>query len=377
MKNHRLHAVRGVALLALLFSFVISVTATSTLFAQARDYHTQRVVLDDGAGHTTTVNAGSTTGTFTLPAGNGSTGQELSTDGTTNGGLSWITPSGGSSTLPSGTIVGFPTADAEPGFTYTGSSTVIIVGNSWATESSTGFTVRSALASSVVNGKIYAMGGENPGGVYHNTNEVYDPSTNTWATKSSTGFTARFLLTSSVVNGKIYAIGGTNNAGTLNTNEVYDPSTDTWATKSSTGFTAREGLASSVVNGKIYAMGGLNGSFLNTLEVFDPSTNTWSTPTTTGTFTGRAFLTSSVVNGKIYAMGGSNISSVLNTLEVFDPSTNTWSTPTTTGTFTARYGLTSSVVNGTIYAMGGYNGSYLNTNEAFTPALTIYAFSKN
>jgi hypothetical protein len=169
--------------------------------------------------------------------------------------------------LPRGAIVTFSDDSIRAGFTYTGSST--------------------------------SLGG------------------NVWSTPTTTGtFTARYDLTSSVVNGKIYAMGG-NNGITVNILEVFDPSTNAWSTPTTTGtFTARYGLTSDVVNGKIYAMGGANSTYLNTLEVFDPSTNTWSTPTTTGTFPPRFLHTSSVVNGKIYAIGGSNGGN-LTPLEVF------------------------------------------------------------
>ena len=44
-------------------------------------------------------------------------------------------------------------------------------------------TARSGLGVAVVEGKIYAIGGSNPG--YLGTNEMYDPETDTWTTKAS------------------------------------------------------------------------------------------------------------------------------------------------------------------------------------------------
>ena len=97
--------------------------------------------------------------------------------------------------------------------------------------------------------------------------------TDTWETKADMP-TRRRGLASAVVNGKIYCIGGDNGSSRLNTVEVYDPTTDTWETKTSMP-TRRRGLASAVVNGKIYCIGGDNGSSrLNTVEVYTTIINT-------------------------------------------------------------------------------------------------------
>ncbi len=71
-------------------------------------------------------------------------------------------------------------------------------------------TYRHALSTSVLYGKIYAIGGYVPGvagypGVA--TVEIYDPATDTWTTAPDMP-TGRFGPRSSVVDGKIYVIGG-------------------------------------------------------------------------------------------------------------------------------------------------------------------------
>ena len=200
--------------------------------------------------------------------------------------------------------------------------------NAWTSPTTTGtFTGRGGLTSGVVNGKIYVIGGTNAGpNTLVSAVEVFDPATNTWSTATTTGtFTPRTYLTASVVNGKIYVMGGINGSGTaLNTLEVFDPATNIWSTPTTTGtFSPRLDLASAVINGKIYVIGGQKGnSYLNTFEVFDPATNIWSTPATTGTFTSRNGLGASVVNGVIYAMGGYN-GYTLNTNEAYTPNVST------------------------------------------------------
>ena len=93
-------------------------------------------------------------------------------------------------------------------------------------------TARHALSTSTLGGKIYAIGGYDPSDPgYPNVVavEVYDPATDTWTTAPDM-LTERFGPRTSVVDGKIYVIGGmeTYHEGesALGTVEVYDPSED-------------------------------------------------------------------------------------------------------------------------------------------------------
>jgi N-acetylneuraminic acid mutarotase len=80
-----------------------------------------------------------------------------------------------------------------------------------------------------------------------------------WTTKASMP-TPRYGLSTSVVDGKIYAIGGGRaDSWDLSTVEAYDPATDTWTTKAPMS-RARGSLSTSVVDGKIYAIGGGYGA---------------------------------------------------------------------------------------------------------------------
>ncbi len=123
-------------------------------------------------------------------------------------------------------------------------------------------TLRSHLATEVIDGKIYAIGGwDRRDGLdtVFSSVAVYDPATDTW-TKRADMPTPRWSLASSVVNGKIYVIGGqtiadTGNRQGLQAVEVYDPETDTW-TQEVDMPTARRGLSASLVDGKLYAIGG-------------------------------------------------------------------------------------------------------------------------
>ena len=81
---------------------------------------------------------------------------------------------------------------------------------------------RGVLSTSVVDGKIYAIGGMSTSEVIISTVEEYDPVIDTW-TKKTNMPTARAYFSTSVVNGRIYAIGGTPNLDmSLSTVEEYD-----------------------------------------------------------------------------------------------------------------------------------------------------------
>ena len=70
--------------------------------------------------------------------------------------------------------------------------------------------------------------------------------------------TQRYNFDTCIVNGKIFASGGeVDKFGDISiaTVEMYDPKTDTWERKADMP-TARSGVSTSVVDGKIYAIGG-------------------------------------------------------------------------------------------------------------------------
>lgn len=206
-------------------------------------------------------------------------------------------------------------------------------------------------STSAVNGKIYAIGNWTPDAALDTVVE-YDPSTNTWRERAAMP-TARKFLSTSVVNGKIYAIGGSDDVTMLATVEEYDPATNTWTRKADMP-TPRGGLSTSVVDGIIYAIGGARYEHTedSTVEAYDPATNTWTTMAPMPS--ARVFFSTSVVDGKIYAIGGCKgwydlLTS--NSVEVYDPVTDTWEEADPLPT--PRAALAASTINGKIYAIGG------------------------
>ena len=193
--------------------------------------------------------------------------------------------------------------------------------DSWTTSQSMP-TARSGLGVAVVNGKVYAIGGD--GG--SNVTEEYNPITNTWTLKKSmpTG-RGRFGIT--VFKNKIYVMGGTTASGFTAANEVYDPLTDTWETKSPIPKGGRAELTASIINGKIYVIGGyFFGAYLvssNVLEVYDPETDTWATKTPMPTAVYSC--SSAVVDNKMYVLENSFRSHIGRLNQIYDAENDSWS----------------------------------------------------
>ena len=166
---------------------------------------------------------------------------------------------------------------------------------------------RDSYSSSVVDGKIYAIGGVISYPEVTSKVEEYDPNTGIWTEKADMP-TARSCFSTCVLNGKIYAIGGFDEVDqTYSAVEEYYPATDTW-TKKADMPTARSHAPAAAVDGKIYVIGG--GAFIeypeansfSTVEEYDPETDTWTRKADMPT--PRNGCSAGVVNGKIYVIGG-------------------------------------------------------------------------
>jgi len=128
----------------------------------------------------------------------------------------------------------------------------------------------------VVNGEIYVISGSKSGGLpYFLTTDVkaYNPFNDTWVGKTTIP-TGRYSFASSVLDNKIYSMGGLLDVGDngISSNEVYDPADDTWTTKKGLP-TGRLGLSTCTLNNKIYVAGGieiLNGLSIAIVEEYSP-----------------------------------------------------------------------------------------------------------
>ncbi len=136
---------------------------------------------------------------------------------------------------------------------------------------------RCSAAISVVNGEIYAVGGigwppnRDPSGLYLSSVEVFNPKTNQWRERTEMSVPKADHSTS-VIDGKIYVMGGyfreSEKYKTLSTIEIYHPATDRW-TQESDMLIGKSGHATEVVDGQIYIFG---GGPPTSVQVYDPRT---------------------------------------------------------------------------------------------------------
>ena len=85
--------------------------------------------------------------------------------------------------------------------------------------------------------------------------EEYDPQTDRWVRKADMP-TKRAFCSASVVDGKIYVMGGYETRDrAVSTVEEYNPVTDTWTGKADM-LSPNARFSASTVDGKIYAIGG-------------------------------------------------------------------------------------------------------------------------
>lgn len=139
---------------------------------------------------------------------------------------------------------------------------------------------RAGAAVSVVEEKIYVMGGTglpmiiNHPGPFLSSIEVYNPEKNHWH-EIGDMFTAKSGHTASVINGKIYVMGGYfrnqgQHAKSFKTVEIYHPQIGRW-TRNPDMPVAKAGHKAEVINGNIYIFSDAshNDVPFTTVEVYD------------------------------------------------------------------------------------------------------------
>ena len=185
--------------------------------------------------------------------------------------------------------------------------------------------VRNNSGGAVLDGKIYIIGGAVSvgGGGEVSLTTIYDPATNTWSEGPPLNEGRGPVATASVLNGKIYAIGGWRREkekkpgegvggrdpeqNDMHNTEELDPAANVWVQKADMP-TGRYVLApkSAAVGGKIYVMGGEGkAQGLTVVEAYDPATDTWEQKQKMPT-SRRQFATAVAVQGRIYVIGGVN-----------------------------------------------------------------------
>lgn len=174
---------------------------------------------------------------------------------------------------------------------------------------------RAASVAEVVNGTIYVISGLDIDHHPVTTNDAYNIENDTWMTKAQmpTKNGPKHHAASTVVDGKIYVIGGRlfgngvpnqiNDALTnLDDNWMYDPQKNNWTLFNSMPI-GRSGFAAESSDGKVYVFGGqvARGPMTN-VESYDPITNEWAVEPKMKF--ARDGLTAVTFNDRIYVLGG-------------------------------------------------------------------------
>jgi hypothetical protein len=177
-------------------------------------------------------------------------------------------------------------------------------------------TAVSGAAGVVLNDKFYTLGGYNSD---YSTSlsivQIYDPTSDSWTTGTPMN-SIRSEFGAVVINGKIYAVGGQDISDPVDM-EIFDPSTNTWSPGPLLP-ESRSSMGVAIWQGKIVVIGGqiINTSeAFDTMYLFDPNTSTWSTgdPMPTARWACRAV----VINDKIYVVGGAGESGAGYATEAF------------------------------------------------------------
>jgi N-acetylneuraminic acid mutarotase len=197
-------------------------------------------------------------------------------------------------------------------------------------------TTRMSLQANVVDGKIYVIGGQMLAGLYiinpSSSNDVYDPATDSWS-KMAPIPTPVMGYASTVLDNKIYIIGGGNTGGPeyepLSQVQIFDPKTNQWTNGTSipTGVISARAVATTgqFAPKRIYVIGGSLTSYprwssynvIDLNQVYDPETDTWTAGTPMPT--PRYLFGVAVINDEIYAIGGVSEENYLVVNEKYTP----------------------------------------------------------
>ena len=217
-------------------------------------------------------------------------------------------------------------------------------GDTWQTRAPMPLS-RQELATGILNGKLYVLGGYYLGFMSTATVQVYDPTTNTWTLAHPLPYVVNHNA-AAVAGGNLYSFG----AGAGET-FVYNPNNNSWVARASSHYVHSRTAAVGVIDNKIYVAGGMGTPSQRELEMYDPVANTWTVRALMSV--PRNHTAGGVIDGKFYVVGGRTGFST-DALEVYSPQTNTWSTLAPMPT--ARSGMGAAVVDNELWVFGGEGG---------------------
>jgi N-acetylneuraminic acid mutarotase len=128
---------------------------------------------------------------------------------------------------------------------------------------------RQELATAVLSGKLYVIGGYDAFRASTATVQVHNPTTNTWTLAHPLPFPVNHNA-AAVAGGNLYSFGAR-----VGETFVYDPNNNSWVARASSHYVHSRTAAVGVINNKIYVAGGTDTPSQRELEVYDPVANTW------------------------------------------------------------------------------------------------------
>jgi len=214
-------------------------------------------------------------------------------------------------------------------------------------------TALSGVATGVIKGMVYVVGGFNNSGVF-NINQIYNPKKKTWKTGMPMP-TARGVGASAVADNILYVIGGCGSgcgelSGALSVVEAYDPASDTWSTKSPLP-EPTFGMYAVAVKGVIYVVGGYVPGMgqVATVYSYNPAADSWAQEASMNV--GRDSPATAALGARIVASGGYGNSGFVSDNEIYSVAKNSWKTVTPDPT--ERVSPCFAGIAGQLYVAGG------------------------
>ena len=224
------------------------------------------------------------------------------------------------------------------------------------------------IGAAAVNDKVYTIGGLDSG--FRGVDDCfqYDATTQHWERAASLR-RARGASGVAVLDGKIYAAGGQDGGQTFPYLAVYDPDADDWEELADMP-TARNHLAAAAVNGIFYAISGRSGGLRGAMEAYNPSTGRWHPRTPI--LTPRAGIAAAAFDGRIFVFGGegnpNDTAGIFPQTEAYNPTTDRWEPRLDMAA--PRHGIGVARVGDRLYIPGGSPREGLgvtDTHDAFVP----------
>lgn len=197
------------------------------------------------------------------------------------------------------------------------------VNNGWTSAGSLTTPRRNHTATTLPNGQVLVVGGDNSPTSTLLSTELFTPATINWQLAAPLSLPRHFHTAALLNNGKVLIAGGANENTNLPNAELYDPALNRWSTTGALSTPRRFHTMTLLENGKVLVTGGeSNGNAIASAELYDPTTGMW---TATGTMTAarRWHTATRLPDGKVLVVGGGN-DAPLASAEMYDPAQGIW-----------------------------------------------------